>query len=72
MAISDIYDALTSDRAYRSAMSQEKAVSILREEAAAGKLDTDLVEMFIADVLADQPQPEPQPQAEPEAVATPG
>jgi len=72
MAISDIYDALTSNRAYRSAMSQEKAVSILREEAAAGKLDTDLVEMFIADVLADQPQPEPQPQAEPEAVATPG
>lgn len=28
----DIYDALTSDRPYRSAMSSEKAMAILQEE----------------------------------------
>ena len=39
MAVVDIYDALTSDRPYRKGMAQEQALSILREEADAGKLD---------------------------------
>lgn len=51
MAITDIYDALTSDRAYREAMPHEKAAAILREEAATGKLDRQLVEAFITNVI---------------------
>jgi len=57
MAISDIYDALTNDRAYRKAMSHEKAAEILRGEAAAGKLDRDLVEDFLNQVVAETGAP---------------
>jgi HD-GYP domain-containing protein (c-di-GMP phosphodiesterase class II) len=32
ITVADIYDALTADRPYRSAMSSEKAMSILQEE----------------------------------------
>jgi 3',5'-cyclic-nucleotide phosphodiesterase len=47
LTISDIFDALTaSDRPYRKAATPDRAVSILREEAAAEKLDADLVEVF--------------------------
>ncbi len=31
VAVADVYDALTSDRAYRQAMSHEQAMAILRE-----------------------------------------
>ena len=48
LAITDIFDALTaSDRPYKPAMSIEKTVSILREEAEKNSLDLDLVELFI-------------------------
>lgn len=48
MTISDIYDALTaSDRPYKSALPAEKALDILHSEAAAGKLDTDLLQVFV-------------------------
>ncbi len=48
MAICDIYDALAaSDRPYKSAVPKDIAYRILEEEAAAGKLDSDLVELFI-------------------------
>jgi putative two-component system response regulator len=57
MAVTDIYDALTSDRAYRDAMSHGRAAEILRDEAAAGKLDADLVAIFLADVLTHEPEP---------------
>ena len=30
MAVADAYDAMTSDRAYRKAMSKEKAIDILK------------------------------------------
>jgi len=56
MAITDIYDALTSERAYRKATSHERACEILRDDAAAGKLDRDLVEIFINEVLPEGPQ----------------
>jgi len=56
MAVTDIYDALTSNRAYRDAMTHDQAAGILRSEAAAGKLDTDLVEIFLDEVLAAQPE----------------
>lgn len=48
MAIADIFDALNAtDRPYKKAMPREKIFSILREEGSAGKLDNDLVELFI-------------------------
>jgi putative two-component system response regulator len=51
MAICDVYDALTSNRPYRSAMSVEKALQILRDEAGRGYWDADLVEHFTELIL---------------------
>src|SRR6266446_645416 len=48
MTISDIYDALTAqDRPYKKAVSTSTALDILHEEASQGKLDKDLLEIFI-------------------------
>ena len=43
MAVVDIFDALVTDRPYRKAMSGEKALAILRQEAQAEKLDKEVV-----------------------------
>jgi HD-GYP domain-containing protein (c-di-GMP phosphodiesterase class II) len=52
MAIADIYDALVAqDRPYKPAMPRPKAFQILREEAEKGRLDSELVELFIRDKL---------------------
>jgi putative two-component system response regulator len=48
MSIVDIYDALTTDRVYRGALSGAAACAELREEAARGWRRRDLVEQFIA------------------------
>lgn len=52
MTIADIYDALTAaDRPYKPAMPHARALMILEDEAKRGKLDQDLLRMFIeADV----------------------
>jgi HD-GYP domain-containing protein (c-di-GMP phosphodiesterase class II) len=48
LAVADIFDALTaSDRPYKKAFPLETAYRILRENAARGKLDARLVELFI-------------------------
>lgn len=48
MTISDIYDALTSmDRPYKPATTAERALEILQHEARRGKLDLDLLKVFI-------------------------
>ncbi len=48
MAISDIYDALTAmDRPYKKSVSPERAIEILSLEASQGKLDTELLKIFI-------------------------
>jgi len=48
MAVCDIYDALTAmDRPYKSAISAERALGILEEEARSGLLDSDIVKIFI-------------------------
>ena len=47
MAIADIYDALTaSDRPYKTAVSPEKALSILDFEVKDGHIDANLLEIF--------------------------
>jgi hypothetical protein len=49
MTISDIYDALTAqDRPYKRAVPTDKALDILNNEAGEGKLDPDLLDVFIA------------------------
>ncbi len=54
MTISDIYDALTAqDRPYKRAVPLERALDILHEEAHAGKLDKELLEIFAARRIFD-------------------
>lgn len=48
LAILDIFEALTAnDRPYKPAMSPEKAISILDEDVKGGKLDADLLKIFV-------------------------
>jgi HD-GYP domain-containing protein (c-di-GMP phosphodiesterase class II) len=48
MTISDIFDALVAwDRPYKKAVPVEKALNILNDEAKQGKLDSDLLHVFI-------------------------
>ena len=47
MSVCDIFDALTAwDRPYKKAVPLERALSILEAEAKAGKIESELVEMF--------------------------
>ena len=46
IAVADTYDAMTSTRPYRNALSKEKAVSILKEVAGT-QLDAEIVDIFI-------------------------
>ena len=48
MTIADIFDALVAwDRPYKKAVPVERALTILEEEASDGKLDRDLLRIFI-------------------------
>jgi len=47
----DVFDALTSDRPYRAAMTEQAALATLRAEAAKGWWDEEIVRVF-ADMLA--------------------
>jgi HD-GYP domain-containing protein (c-di-GMP phosphodiesterase class II) len=54
MTISDIYDALTAqDRPYKRAVPTTTALDILKNEAGDGKLDTDLLDVFINNRVYD-------------------
>src|SRR5258705_1155388 len=49
MTIADIFDALTAqDRPYKRAVPAQKALDILHDEAGQGKLDRDLLDLFVA------------------------
>jgi len=48
MAISDVFDALTAqDRPYKAAVPLQRSLAILEEDAKAGHLDADLLQLFI-------------------------
>jgi HD-GYP domain-containing protein (c-di-GMP phosphodiesterase class II) len=48
MTIADIYDALTaSDRPYKPRLPIDRTLAILHQEAAAGKLNSNLLELFV-------------------------
>ena len=51
--VADVYDALTTDRAYRTAMSQTRAIEIL-ELCSGSHFDPDVVRAFLS-ILAAQP-----------------
>jgi putative two-component system response regulator len=46
MQITDVYDALTTDRPYRATLPQDVALATMRDEARRGWWDTSLVEEF--------------------------
>src|ERR1700732_3044620 len=55
LQITDIYDALTTDRPYRKALSAEKAFAIMREEVKRGWWDGSLLNDFEAVVHGYEP-----------------
>jgi putative two-component system response regulator len=57
MSIADIYDALASARSYKPAFPPDVCFRILREEAARGWWDKELVNAFVDRMSADGAQP---------------
>ena len=57
MTICDIYDALTaSDRPYKAAISSATALDYLKSQTREGKLDRDLVELFVKEHIYEATQ----------------
>jgi cyclic di-GMP phosphodiesterase len=56
LQVTDIYDALTTDRPYRKALSPEKAFAIMREEVKRGWWDGSVLNQFEALVNASELQ----------------
>jgi putative two-component system response regulator len=54
-SVADVYDALRSDRPYRSGLAHAECLAVLREDAAGGGLDPELVELFCG--LGVEPEP---------------
>jgi putative two-component system response regulator len=55
LQITDIYDALTTDRPYRKALPPQKAFAIMREEVKRGWWDSTILNVFEAVVHAYEP-----------------
>jgi HD-GYP domain-containing protein (c-di-GMP phosphodiesterase class II) len=56
MTICDIFDALVAnDRSYKAAVPVARALDILRDEAKRGKLDQDLLNLFIEEKVFETP-----------------
>lgn len=54
LQVTDVYDALTTDRPYRNAVAPEKALEILRDEAKRGWWDGAVVSQFEAIVCSNE------------------
>jgi HD-GYP domain-containing protein (c-di-GMP phosphodiesterase class II) len=54
LQVTDVYDALTTDRPYRAALPREFAIATMREEAGRGWWDSSLVEELVAIVTGSQ------------------
>lgn len=57
LQVTDVYDALTTDRPYRKALSPERAFEIIREEVNRGWWDDSVVNEFEAVVHGREPVP---------------
>jgi HD-GYP domain-containing protein (c-di-GMP phosphodiesterase class II) len=65
MAISDIFDALVAwDRPYKKAVPVERALGILRDEAGSGKLDRQILDLFIEAKIYEKTLPRAGAEAE--------
>jgi HD-GYP domain-containing protein (c-di-GMP phosphodiesterase class II) len=65
MTIADIYDALVAwDRPYKSAVPVEKALDILRDDVRRGKLDGDLLDVFVEAKVYEKMPPRAGSEAE--------
>ncbi len=65
MTIADIFDALVAwDRPYKKSVPVEKALSILHEEAGHGKLDKELLQIFIESRVYEKTLPKAGAEAE--------
>lgn len=61
-SVADVYDALTNDRPYRSALTQQQALAFIKEQS--GKaFDPDIVEAFDAVLVKDSDDPSQRQQA---------
>ncbi len=55
VSIADIFDALTAqDRPYKKAVPIERVLKILKDDADRGKLDSDLVDLFISEKIYEK------------------
>jgi putative two-component system response regulator len=60
LSVADVYDALATERPYRPALDQLECFRILRQDAAGGGLDPELVETLCSDpAMLETPVPEP-------------
>ena len=65
MTICDIFDALVAwDRPYKKSVPVEKALHILSDEAGSGKLDKDLLSLFIEAKIYEKTLPKAGAEAE--------
>jgi putative two-component system response regulator len=55
LQIVDIYDALTTDRPYRTAMKRDEALKVMRDEVNRGWWDKSILEKFETIVLGSEP-----------------
>lgn len=62
LCVADVYDALTTSRSYRAAMSEEEAQAIMRDLSGAA-FDPDLLDVFLA-LLAERESTVPAPSSE--------
>ncbi len=53
MTVADMYDAMTTDKPYRKAMTKEKALEILYQEVEDGKLDKEIVQKLMETIGGD-------------------
>ena len=60
LSVCDVYDSLASDRPYRDGMAPHRCMQILRDGAAGGGLDGELVEVFVSRVGFEQAEPQPR------------
>jgi len=54
LQVTDVYDALTTDRPYRAALPREFAIAIMREEVGRGWWDSSLVDELVAIVTGPE------------------